>query len=96
MTFITNTSGNISSKNTNSNLNSNGYNLYSGSVVSATNTTVTFTTNASAIDDTYNNKVIEILRGPGRRNFKFITDYDGTSRTITNEKPYGEIPTSES
>ena len=65
MGFITNTSSNISTQNSEDILTSPGFNAYSGNVVSCTSTTITIDSSANAIDDSYNNLLIEIVGGFG-------------------------------
>lgn len=94
MGFTTNTSGKISTKNSNLSISVPGYNLYEGYIVSATKTTITFSSELSDADDFYNGKIIEITEGIGRGTFRKIQDYDGSTRTIT-VLPFGDIPNSE-
>lgn len=66
--------------------NGNNYNEYvSGSVSSATNTTVFVITgsNISGNNDFYNNCMIYITGGTGSGEFKQITDYVGSTKTVT-------------
>lgn len=83
MGFVTNTSGNISSYNSNNSLSCVSYNAYEGTVVSCTTTTIVLDASASATDDVYNNCLIEITSGNGKGTFRKILDYDGTTKTLT-------------
>lgn len=84
----------LSQQNNNTTLNRPGYNAYSGTVVSATATTITLDTDASGTDNFYNSKILEITSGIGNGTFRKILDYNGTTKTLTVEK-MGDIPTSE-
>lgn len=96
MTRFTNTSGNLSTNNSNTSLSETAYCLNNGNVVASTLNTITLDSNASEIDDIYNNKVIEIVYGSGNGQFREIIDYDGTTKIATLRKNLGELPTTNS
>ena len=89
MTFIPNERGKVSTLNSitlassGGSQNTTSYSANSGTVVSATSTTVVLDAGASVSDDTYNNLVIEIITGPGRNKATLITDYVGSTKTAT-------------
>ena len=74
----------------------NNYNEYvSGSVVSSTNTTVfkiTSGTAPSGNNDFYNNCMIYFTGGVGNGEFKQITDYDGSTKTVTVNTAVSSAP----
>jgi hypothetical protein len=87
MTFTPTIEGIVDTNNTNTNLSQAAWNVRSNSIVSATTTATTgsfvLDSGASAVDDTYNNLVIEINLGLGINNFYLITDYVGSTKTCT-------------
>jgi len=72
----------------------NNYNEYvSGSVVSSTNTTVfKIVSTASGNNDFYNNCMIYFTGGVGNGEFKQITDYDGSTKTVTVNNALSSAP----
>jgi len=83
MGFSTNTSGNISSKNSNSSLNIPGYNAHEGFVVACDSTSITLAADASVTDDMYTGCLIEIVSGPAIGTLRKILDYDGSTKIAT-------------
>lgn len=84
MTYLTTGSrGTVSTLNSSSSISTPGYALRQNTLQSATSTTVTLDVGASAIDDYYNNLLIEILSGTAKGMRGIITDYDGTTKVAT-------------
>lgn len=54
-----------------------------GTAVSSTSTTIVLNGDASAVDDLYNRESIGIVDGTGAGQYRYITDYDGTTKTAT-------------
>jgi len=54
-----------------------------GLVAAATTSTVTLASNASAVDDFYNNDVLIIDAGTGEGQARIVTDYNGTTKVAT-------------
>lgn len=54
-----------------------------GDVVSSTSTTIVLDGNASAVDDTYNGKIIKVYADNETTQFRTITDYVGSTKTAT-------------
>ncbi len=69
-----------------------GINAVEGSIVSATSTTVVIGNEGSTVDDTYNGGVIAILSGTGSGQFKDITDYVGSTKTVTVNSAWSPNP----
>ena len=59
---------------------------------SATASTITLATEASAVDDIYNEMLIEITAGSGSGQISKITDYNGTTKVATVEANFNPIP----
>ena len=96
-TFETNgNSGTTSTMNSNSSLSETSYNFRSDLAQSATLTTIVLDASASAIDDIYNNLVIEITNGLAQNQARLITDYDGTTKTATISPDWSITPNSTS
>lgn len=69
-----------------------GINAVEGSVVSATSTTVVIGNEGSTVDDTYNGGVITITSGTGAGQFRDITDYVGSTKTVTVNSAWSPTP----
>ena len=65
---------------------------YTGSVVTATESTITFGEMASNEDDEYLNMQISITEGKGVKQSRMIQHYDGAKREATVDRPWEEIP----
>jgi hypothetical protein len=65
---------------------------YQGSVMSATENTITFEEMAAAEDDDYLNMEITIIEGKGKNQQRIIQQYDGASREAIVDRPWDEIP----
>lgn len=63
-----------------------------GTVVSATDTTVTLDAGASAADDAYNNLVLYLYSGPAAYQYRRITDYVGATRVATLGSALAVVP----
>jgi hypothetical protein len=59
---------------------------------SATDGTITLSAEASAIDDTYNEMLIEITAGTGSGQVRKIIDYNGTTKVATVESNFNPQP----
>ena len=59
----------------------------------ATATTITLDSEASAVDDYYNNLFIGIVAGDGYGELFLINDYDGATKTVTIDGTWVTIPT---
>jgi hypothetical protein len=59
---------------------------------SGTASTITLAAQASAIDDTYNEMLIEITAGTGSGQVRKITDYNGTTKVATVESNFNPVP----
>ena len=85
MTFITDEKGTVSTTNSETladGTNTTAYNKNSGSVTSATVSTVVLGS-GSGSDDVYNTFVIEIISGTGNTQAREVTDYVGGTTTAT-------------
>jgi len=67
-----------------------------GVLASATSTTAVLGTEASSVDDIYNNGIITIVSGTGAGQFKDITDYVGSTKTVTIDGTWSVTPNSTS
>ena len=78
--------------------NLNGYTLVQKERIcqGATATTITLDSDASAVDDYYNNLFIGIVVGDGYGELFLITDYDGATKTVTIDGTWATIPTANS
>jgi len=65
---------------------------YHGSVMAATETTITFGDMVSAEDDDYLNMEITIVEGQGKNQSRMILSYDGAKREATLDRPWDQIP----
>lgn len=65
---------------------------YQGSVMSATENTITFGDMAAAEDDDYLDMEITIIEGQGKNQKRIIQQYDGPSREAIVDRPWSEIP----
>ena len=92
MTFIPSVRGIVDTNNSNTTLNETAWNAYSGTVVSATTSTIVLDSSASAVDDAYNNMAIEIYSGTGINRFYTISDYTGSSKTCNIDQYIEIIP----
>jgi len=95
MTFITNPLGVVSTENSvtlANGTNTAAYNTTSGTVVSATSTSVVLDGTASASDDVYNDLVIQIINGKGAVHSRLITDYVGSTKTATISPSWRILP----
>lgn len=63
-----------------------------GLVVAATADTITLNTNASSVDAAYVGQIVLIRSGKGADQACKVSSYDGTTRTATLCKPWGDIP----
>lgn len=70
------------------------YQSLSGTVASATNSTITLDSGASQQDDAYNGATIFISGPTGGGQARVISDYDGTTRTATVAENWGMNPDS--
>jgi len=61
-----------------------------------TTTTIPFPASASAVDDFYNDWVIEFTQGPADNDIRTITDYNGSTKTATVNTAMSEAPTASS
>ena len=59
---------------------------------SGTANTITLAAAASAVDDTYNEMLIEITAGTGSGQVRKITDYNGTTKVATVETNFNPLP----
>ena len=62
------------------------------SAQAATANTITLAAEASAIDDTYNQMLIEITEGTGAGQVRKIIDYNATTKVATVESNWGPVP----
>lgn len=83
MTKVSDVKGTKSTLNSNSSLTSTAYTLRNNTAQSGTTTSITLDASASAVDDTYNNLVIEITDGTGVGQTSLISDYNGTTKVAT-------------
>ena len=76
----------------------NGYTLVQKECVvqGATATTITLDSEASAVDDYYNNLFIGIVGGDGYGELFLITDYDGATKTATIDGTWTTTPNTNS
>jgi len=63
-----------------------------GTLQAGAASTATLKLAASAIDDFYNNGLLVITSGTGISQSRSITDYDGTTKIATVDRPWGTIP----
>lgn len=92
MTFLTSTTGVVSTANSASSISSSTYLSDTNSVVSATSTTVVLGGSSSTVDDYYNEKVIFICQGRGNNQVRLVSDYDGSSKTVTVSQSWDIVP----
>ena len=76
----------------------NGYTLIQKERIcaGATANTITLDSNASAVDDYYNNLFVGIVGGDGYGELFLITDYDGATKTATIDGAWTATPTTNS
>ena len=76
----------------------NGYTLIQKERIcaGASANTITLDSNASAVDDYYNNLFVGIVGGDGYGELFLITDYDGTTKTATIDGTWTATPTTNS
>ena len=67
-----------------------------GVIVSATSTTAVLGSEASSVDDLYNNGIISIVSGTGSGQFRDISDYTGSTKTVTVSTSWSVTPDSTS
>lgn len=70
--------------------------IRSGTAQAGASTTITLDASASAINDFYNNTLIEIIGGTGAGQARFISDYVGTSKVATVSEVWSTTPDSSS
>lgn len=92
MTYIPTQNGEVSSTQTNLNLATTAFAMHTGTLQAATSTTVTLAADASAADDYYNNRVIEIVNGTGIGQAYEISDYNGTTKVATISETLSIVP----
>ena len=68
----------------------------SGEAVNGGANTITLRLGASALDDYYNNNIVEIVRGTGAGQSKMILDYEGSTRIATVDRNWVTQPDSTS
>ena len=76
----------------------NGYTLIQKERIcaGATANTITLDSNASAVDDYYNNLFVGIVSGDGYGELFLISDYDGATKTATIDGTWNTTPTTDS
>jgi hypothetical protein len=96
MTYLTNVFGKTSTNSSSNTLDQTAYNFTNGTAQAGTTNTITLATGASAVDDTYNGYIIEILTGHTHafHNLALITDYVGSTRVATISPNWYVIPDS--
>lgn len=57
---------------------------------------MTLSTNASSVDDFYNNAHVKILEGTGYGQIRLITDYNGTTKVATIDRSWDNQPDTDS
>lgn len=72
------------------------FGIQTGNAQAGGSTTITLSSGASAVDDTYNNKYIVIKSGTGVDQIRKITDYDGTGKVATVETVWDTNPSTDS
>lgn len=83
MTFIPNIYGKVSSENSKSSLSAAAFNEWQGQAQAGTLSDITLDASASAVDDQYTNRVIEIISGRAIGELALITAYVGASKVAT-------------
>lgn len=68
------------------------FSTVTGTIQSATTTTVTLDAQASSVDDEYNGSVITITSGLSAGQSEVIVDYNGTTKTATISQPFTSVP----